>query len=204
MQHLVKQLGLSAFPEKLCCSHPGSTISRCGTVRFGSMGVGRRSSPAGPRVPSMRVFTSFQELKQAVGTEVGASEWVLVSQERIDKFAEATGDDQWIHVDVERARRELPSGTTIAHGLLTLALLPAFFKTVMRIEGLKSSLNYGSNRVRFMTPVPAGARLRGRIVIMDTFEVPQNGLRVTYRTTVEIAGQNRPACVAETLALHYR
>ena len=151
----------------------------------------------------MRVFGSFEELKAAAGTEVGVSDWLVVSQERIDKFAEATGDDQWIHVDVDRARRELPHGTTIAHGLLTLALLPAFFKTVMRIEGLSSSLNYGSNRVRFMSPVPSGARLRGRIAIVDTFEVPHNGLRVTYRTTVEMAGQERPACVADTLALHY-
>jgi acyl dehydratase len=152
----------------------------------------------------MRVFYSFDEIKRAAGSEVGISDWVLVTQERINRFAEATGDDQWIHVDVERAQRELPYGSTIAHGLLTLSLLPAFFKTVLRIDGLKSSLNYGSNRVRYMTPVPAGSRLRGRIAIADTFDVPNNGLRVTYRTTVEIDGQPRPACVAETLALHYR
>jgi acyl dehydratase len=152
----------------------------------------------------MKVFENFDALKRAVGTEVGVSDWVVVSQDRIDQFAQATGDDQWIHLDVERARRELPSGSTIAHGLLTLSLVPAFFKTVLRIEGLKSSLNYGSNRVRYMTPVPAGARLRGRIVIADTFDVPHGGLRVTYRTTVELEGNERPACVAETLALHYR
>jgi acyl dehydratase len=152
----------------------------------------------------MRVFQSFEEVKGAAGTELGVSDWVLVSQTRIDRFAEATGDDQWIHIDVARAERELPYGTTIAHGLLTLSLLPSFFKTVVRIDGLKSSLNYGSNRVRYMTPVPAGSRLRGRIMIADTFDVPKNGLRVTYRTTVEIEGNDRPACVAETLALHYR
>jgi acyl dehydratase len=152
----------------------------------------------------MRVFQSFEEVKGAAGTELGVSDWVLVSQTRIDRFAEATGDDQWIHIDVARAKRELPYGTTIAHGLLTLSLLPSFFKTVVRIDGLKSSLNYGSNRVRYMTPVKAGSRLRGRIMIADTFEVPKNGLRVTYRTTVEIEGNDRPACVAETLALHYR
>jgi len=152
----------------------------------------------------MRVFANFEELKGAVGSEVGVSEWVLVSQERIDRFAEATGDDQWIHVDVERARRELPYHNTIAHGLLTLALLPSFFKTVLRIEGLQSSLNYGSDRIRYMTPVPAGSRLRGRIAVADTFDVPRNGLRVTYRTTVELEGSERPACVANTIALHFR
>ena len=152
----------------------------------------------------MRVFANFEELKKETGREVGVSDWILVSQDRIDRFAEATGDDQWIHVDVERARRELPYGNTIAHGLLTLSLLPTFFKSVLRIEGLQSSLNYGSDRVRYMTPVPAGSRLRGRIAIGDTFDVPRNGLRVTYRTTVEIEGNERPACVADTIALHFR
>jgi acyl dehydratase len=129
---------------------------------------------------------------------------VLVSQERIDRFAEATGDDQWIHVDVERARRELPYGTTIAHGLLTLSLLPSFFRTVLRIEGVKNSLNYGSNRVRYLSPVPAGSRLRGRIAIEQALDVPPDGLRVTYQTTVEIEGSNRPACVADTIGVHFR
>ena len=152
----------------------------------------------------MRVFDDFEAVKAAVGEEIGVSDWVLVSQERIDRFAEATGDDQWIHVDVERARRELPYGTTIAHGLLTLALLPSFFRTVLRIEGVKNSLNYGSNRVRYLSPVPAGSRLRGRIAIEQALDVPPDGLRVTYQTTVEIEGSNRPACVADTIGVHFR
>jgi acyl dehydratase len=152
----------------------------------------------------MHVFADFETVKRAVGTELGVSDWVVVSQERIDRFAEATGDDQWIHVDVARARRELPGGRTLAHGLLTLSLVPTFFKTVLRIDGLQSSLNYGSNRVRYITPVLAGARLRGRISIVEALDEPPAALRVTYRTTVEIEGEQRPACVAETIALHRR
>src|SRR5207245_10695958 len=123
----------------------------------------------------------------AVGEDSGVSDWGLVSQERIDRFAEATGDDQWIHVDVERARRELPYGTTIAHGLLTLALVPSFFRTVLRVEGVKNSLNYGSNRVRYLSPVPAGSRLRGRICMAPAVEGPANGMRVTYQTSAALA-----------------
>ena len=152
----------------------------------------------------MQVFADFEAVKRAVGTEIGVSEWLPLTQDRIDRFAEATGDDQWIHVDVERARRELPGGKTIAHGLLTLALIPFFFRNVLRIDGLQSSLNYGSNRIRYVAPVPAGSRLRGRIGIVDAVETPPNGLRVTYQTTVEIEGSERPACVAETIAVHFR
>jgi acyl dehydratase len=152
----------------------------------------------------MRVFNGFDEVKAAVGSAVGVSDWVEVTQDRIDRFAEATGDDQWIHVDVERARRELPYGTTIAHGLLTLSLVPLFFRSVLRIDGLKNSLNYGSNRIRYMAPVPAGSRLRGRISIEEAVDVPPNGLRVSYRTRVELDGGQRPACLADTIALHYR
>jgi acyl dehydratase len=152
----------------------------------------------------MRVFAGFDEVKAAVGGEVGVSDWVEVGQDRIDQFAAATGDDQWIHVDVARARRELPYGNTIAHGLLTLSLVPLFFRSVLRIDGLKNSLNYGSNRIRYLAPVPAGSRLRGRISIAEATDAPPAGLRVKYSTTVEIDGSERPACVAETIAVHYR
>jgi acyl dehydratase len=152
----------------------------------------------------MRVFTSFEELKAAVGSEIGVSDWVEVTQERIDRFAEATGDFQWIHVDVERARREMPGGATIAHGYLTLSLVPLLLKGVLRHDGLRNSLNYGSNRVRFTAPVPAGSRIRGRVRIADAADAPPGGLRVTYQTTVEVEGAARPACVAETMAVHYR
>jgi acyl dehydratase len=152
----------------------------------------------------MRVFHSFDEVKAAAGGEIGVSDWLEVTQERIDRFAEATGDFQWIHVDPERARRELPGGRTIAHGHLTLSLVPLLLKGVLRHEGLRNSLNYGSNRVRFTAAVPEGARIRGRVRINEAVDAPPGGLRVTYQTTVEIEGADRPACVAETIAVHYR
>jgi acyl dehydratase len=152
----------------------------------------------------MRVFKDFDEMKKAVGTEVGVSDWVQVTQERIDRFAEATGDEQWIHVDVARAKRELPGRSTIAHGLLTLSLVPQFVRSTIGLEGIKNTLNYGANRIRYLTPVPAGSRLRARTSIVAAEDTPPDGLRVTYGITIEIEGGQRPACVAEMLAIHYR
>jgi len=152
----------------------------------------------------MRVFKDFNEIKAAVGSEIGVSDWSEVTQEQIDRFADATGDDQWIHVDVERAKRELPGRTTIAHGLLTLALAPEFIRGVARVAGLKRTLNYGANRIRYLAPVPAGSRLRGKVSVAAADDVPPDGLRVTYGITIEIEGGERPACVAELIALHYR
>jgi acyl dehydratase len=152
----------------------------------------------------MRVFNDFNEIKAAIGSEIGVSDWVEVTQERIEQFAQATGDNQWIHVDVERAERESPVGTTIAHGLLTLSFAPLFIRSVMRLEGLKNTLNYGANRVRYVTPVPAGSRLRGRVTIAAADDAASSGLRVTYGLTIEIEGRERPACVAEVIGVHYR
>ena len=152
----------------------------------------------------MRVFNNFDELKAAVGSEIGVSDWQQVSQEQINRFADATGDEQWIHVDVERAKRELPGKSTIAHGILTLALVPEFIRGVARIKGLTRTLNYGANRIRYLAPVPAGAKLRGRVSIADAEDVQPDGLRVTYAVTVDIEGGSRPACIAEVIALHYR
>jgi acyl dehydratase len=152
----------------------------------------------------MRVFKDFNEIKAAIGSEIGVSDWVEVTQERIGQFAQATGDNQWIHVDVERAERESPVGTTIAHGLLTLSFAPLFIRSVMRLEGLKNTLNYGANRVRYVTPVPAGSRLRGRVTIAAADDAASSGLRVTYGLTIEIEGRERPACVAEVIGVHYR
>jgi acyl dehydratase len=151
----------------------------------------------------VRMFENFDDLKSAVGTEVGASDWVEVTQNRIDKFAAATGDDQWIHVDVDRAARELPSQSTIAHGLLTLSFAPLFVRSVMGVRGIKNTLNYGANRIRYLAPVPAGSRLRGRIGIANAEDVASRGLRVTYGITIELEGRDRPACVAEMIAIHY-
>jgi len=143
-------------------------------------------------------------MKSAVGTEVGVTNWVEITQDRIDKFAEASGDEQWIHVDEERAARELPCKTTIAHGLLTLSLIPMFMRSIIGLKGLKNTLNYGANRIRYLSPVPAGSRLRARVAVMQAEDVPPDALRVTYKVTIEIEGGKRPACVAEVIGQHYR
>jgi acyl dehydratase len=144
-----------------------------------------------------------QDLLQHVGEELGPSEWLTVTQEMIDKFADATGDHQWIHVDVERAKKEMPGGKTIAHGYLTLSLLPRLAPTLMQVEKRRRGLNYGSNRVRFTAPVPAGARVRLRQKLLKVEPVEDNGFRVTSEMTMEVEGNSRPAMVAETLGIVY-
>jgi acyl dehydratase len=152
----------------------------------------------------MRVFSNFDEIKSAVGTEIGVSDWVEVSQDRINQFAEATCDEQWIHVDQERAAKEMPGGKTIAHGLLSLALAPLFIRSVIGLKGLRNTLNYGADRIRYLAPVPAGSKLRGRVSVAEAEDVPPDGLRVNYHLVIEIDGGKKPACVAELIALHYR
>jgi acyl dehydratase len=152
----------------------------------------------------MRVFSDFSEFKSAVGTEIGASDWIEITQERIDQFAEATCDEQWIHVDRERAKQEMPGGKTIAHGLLSLALAPMFIRSVIGLKGLRNTLNYGADRIRYLAPVPAGSKLRGRVTIAEVEDVPPDGLRVNYHLVIEVDGGKKPACVAELIALHYR
>lgn len=151
----------------------------------------------------MRVIESFAAMKALAGEEIGVSSWVDVTQERIDKFAEATGDFQWIHVDRERAARELPGGKTIAHGYLTLSLLPRMIYEIYRIDGVAHGLNYGSNRIRFTAPVPAGSRVRARLRVKTAEDVKNGGLRVVGEATVELEGSDRPACVAETISVVY-
>jgi len=143
-----------------------------------------------------------KDLLQHVGRELGPSDWMTVDQAMIDKFAEATGDHQWIHVDVERARREMPDGKTIAHGYLTLAMVPRLAATLMRVKKRSRGVNYGSNKVRFITPVQAGARIRLRQRIANVEEI-QGGVRVTSEMTVEIEGQDKPALVAELIGQQY-
>jgi acyl dehydratase len=140
----------------------------------------------------MRIFSDFNEIRSAVGTEIGVSDWIEVSQERINQFAEATCDEQWIHVDQERAKNELPGGGTIAHGLLSLALAPPFTRSVMGLKGLRNTLNYGADRIRYLAPVPAGSRLRGRLTVAETEDVPPDGLRANYGLVIEIEGGKRP------------
>jgi acyl dehydratase len=143
-----------------------------------------------------------QDIVKHVGRELGPSDWMTVDQAMIDKFAEATGDHQWIHVDVERARQEMPGGKTIAHGYLTLSLVPRLAATLSRVKKRSRGINYGSNKVRFITPVQAGARVRLRQRIANVEEVP-GGVRVTSEMTMEIEGQAKPALVAETLGMSY-
>jgi acyl dehydratase len=137
-----------------------------------------------------------------IGRELGPSDWMTVDQAMIDKFAEATGDHQWIHVDVERAKKEMPGGKTIAHGYLTLSLVPRLASTLSRVKKRSRGVNYGSNKVRFISPVQAGARIRLRQRIANVEEVP-GGVRVTSEMTVEIEGQPKPALVAETMGVSY-
>lgn len=147
----------------------------------------------------MHVFQGVADLKNAVGTDLGHTEWHKVTQEQVNLFAEATGDHQWIHTDTERAK-EGPFETTIAHGFLTLSLLSTFTAEVYRIEGVKMVINYGTNKVRFPSVVPVGSLLRGGVELMSV-EPNSLGYLVTARVTIETAEGSKPACVAESLAV---
>lgn len=151
----------------------------------------------------MREVEEIEELRNLVGTELGVSDWVLVDQARVDKFADATGDHQWIHVDVARARREMPGGRTIAHGYLTLSLLPMLMAQILRIKQVSSRVNYGSNRIRFTNTVPTGSRVRARQKLKSFESVKNNGFQIISEVTIEIEGQDRPACIAETITIAY-
>lgn len=154
----------------------------------------------------MRKFGSLLELKQCVGEEVGLSEWITVEQSRIDKFAEATGDLNWVHVDQERAAKG-PFGKTIAHGFLTLSLLPLFTNNAMSIDGVKLGLNYGLNKVRFPEPLLVDSRVRGRFVLASMEDVApidgNHGYQIIFQVTVECEGRTKPACVAENVQRRY-
>jgi len=150
----------------------------------------------------MRRFERLEELIPLVGQEIGCSDWLLVDQARITRFAEATEDRQWIHLDAERAAAG-PYGATIAHGFLTLSLLPAFFESGFAITQTRMGLNYGLNRVRFPAPVPAGSRLRGRFRLL-AYEPLEGGAQLTVEVTVEREGGDKPVCVAESLTRRSR
>lgn len=134
------------------------------------------------------------------GKELGTSEWVTVDQAMIDRFAEATGDHQWIHIDVERAKREMPGGKTIAHGYLTLSLIPRLSQSIWRIAKRSRGINYGSNKIRFLNPVTAGSRVR-LVQTLKAAEPIEGGQRLIFEGRVEIEGETRPALIAETIAL---
>ena len=147
----------------------------------------------------MRVFKTLDEVSAAVGEELGSSEWLTIDQERVNVFADATGDHQWIHVDVDRAK-DGPFGGTIAHGYLTLSLVPYLGSQVLSFETPGAKLNYGTNKVRFPNPVLVGKRIRAHVALAEVADLPK-GKQATLRYTIEIEGETKPACVAETVVL---
>jgi acyl dehydratase len=148
----------------------------------------------------VRTFTSTADLKASVGQEVGVSDWHEIPQSQIDLFAKATGDDQWIHVDPERAK-DGPYGTTIAHGYLTLSLLAPLMKSTYRIEGATMAVNYGLNKVRFAAPVRVGSRVRVRVSLRSVDDIP-NGVQSVWSAVIELEGSEKPACIAEPVTRH--
>jgi acyl dehydratase len=141
----------------------------------------------------------IDELKELVGKTVGPGDWREVTQEMVDTFAELSGDDQWIHVDVERAKEESPFGTTVAHGNLTLSMIDGFRRGLLESTGFKLGVNYGWNKVRFPAPVPTGARVRASVEVLTVDDVGNGWFQVTQRWTVEVEGNEKPACVAESV-----
>jgi len=150
----------------------------------------------------MRTFENLAELKACIGQEVAVSDWERITQERIDQFAHATGDHQWIHVDPERAAKG-PFGTTIAHGFLTLSMLPHFFERSIVLKDVKMGVNYGLNRVRFTSPVPVDSELRARMKLISIEDIPNNGAQMVWEITFERKGSDRPVCVAESISRRY-
>ena len=150
----------------------------------------------------MHIIRTIEDAKALEDVEVGVSDWVTVDQEKINQFAHATGDFQWIHVDAERAARELPDGTTIAHGYLTLALIPALTDGFVHMENLKQAINFGCNKVRFYTMVQAGARVRGRATVKQARR-RGGALHLISEVRIEVEGVRKPACVAETIGMYF-
>ena len=147
----------------------------------------------------MQTFTGVDEVVHAVGTHLGETEWLEITQEQVNQFADATGDHQWIHVDVERAAKG-PYGATIAHGYLTLSLIARFGEELFSVEGVTAKLNYGVNKVRFPTPVPVGSRIRASATIAGAQETPA-GVQISLQWVIELENTTKPACIAETVGL---
>lgn len=147
-------------------------------------------------------FKSLDELRQKVGQEIAVGDWLTVTQEQINLFAEATGDFQWIHLDEKRAAVESPYGTTIAHGFLTLSLLPRLMGDTLKLPPAKMTVNYGLNRVRFAAPVPSGKRVRPHLTLLGIEDVT-GGVQLSWKVLIEVEGSEKPACIAETLSRQY-
>jgi len=151
----------------------------------------------------MRSIATLEQLEALSGQQVAVSQWLDITQQQVDRFADATGDHQWIHVDVERARRKLPTGGTVAHGFLTLALLPQILASTIDLGSqVKMLLNYGLNRVRFPAPLPVGSRVRGSVVLQSVETIP-GGAQLVWEITLEREGGDKPVCVAEFLVRRY-
>ncbi len=150
----------------------------------------------------MREIASLADLKELVGQEVAVSDWVEISQERVNLFADATGDRQWIHIDAERSRKESPFGGTVAHGFLTLSLLPMLMERAIVMSDVRMGVNYGLNKVRFPSPVPVGSRLRGRMTLLSVEDIP-GGAQMIWQVTMEREGGDKPVCVAESISRRY-
>ena len=149
----------------------------------------------------MKTFAKLQDLQAQIGQEIGLSDWITVDQPRIDKFAEATGDHQWIHVDPVKAAKG-PFGKTVAHGFLTLSLLPEMFAGAFDIGDVRMGVNYGLNKVRFTAPVPSGGRVRGRFVLREYLPI-DGGAQLTVEATIELEGSSKPACIADSISRRY-
>ena len=150
----------------------------------------------------MKTFQTISELATLVGQEVAVSDWITITQEQVNLFAQATGDHQWIHVDVERAKAG-PFGAPIAHGFLTLSLIPKFFESAIAIEETGMGVNYGLNKVRFTSPVPVGSRLRARLTLLKSEPIDNNGIQMTWAVSVEREGTAKPVCIAESISRRY-
>ena len=150
----------------------------------------------------MRTIASLAEIPSLVGQEVATSDWITITQEQVNLFADATGDHQWIHVDVDKARAG-PFGAPIAHGFLTLSLLPKFFETALAIQGTRMGVNYGLNKVRFTSPVPVGSRLRAHLTLLACEPIDNGGMQMTWKVVVEREGSDKPVCIAESIGLRY-
>ena len=150
----------------------------------------------------MRIIESLDELKGLIGQEVAVSDWTEITQQQVNLFAEATGDHQWIHLDVERATRETPWKSPVAHGFLNVSLIPLLNQEVIDVQGKGASINYGINKLRFPAAVKSGADIRSKMELLEVSRMDDQRTLATYRTTVEIRGEDKPACVAENLVMY--
>ena len=149
-----------------------------------------------------KTFETLSDVAAHVGQDVAISEWLTISQEQINLFAQATLDHQWIHTDPERAKQG-PFGTTIAHGFLTLSLIPKLSQSAIKIEDVRMGVNYGLNKVRFTSPVPVGSKVRGHMKLLDAVAIDGNGMQFTWEMKIEREGSEKPSCIAESLARYY-